>query len=175
LVYGIQPGPDQTDGGPTSTVAQGSVVTNSAMGKLWVSGNILPLENMDHYSTISAPNPVPKNAQVTTYRALELRDRVVPDVGTKYRSPEEQTMLSEMAAAMQGPAELRILSVTAGLCVLGVTAPSGSRNDLQISDTLESSGWTSLTNFTGNGDSAVVISAPAGIGSRFYRVVTIPN
>jgi pectate lyase len=101
LVYGSEPGPDADDGSPTSPPPQGAVVTNSAMGKLWVAGNILPDANKDHYSTIPAPNPVPTNAQVTTYGALELRERVVPGVGMKYRSTNEQSMLSEMTARMQ--------------------------------------------------------------------------
>ena len=101
LVYGTKPGPDADDGGPAKTPPQGTVVTNSAMGRLWVAGNILPAANKDHYSTIPVPNPVPTNAQATTYSAFELRDRVVPRVGMKYRTTNEQAMLSEMAAHMQ--------------------------------------------------------------------------
>jgi hypothetical protein len=170
LVYGVQPGPDQSDGGPASTPAQGTVVTNSGMGKLWVAGNILPAGNMDHYSTIPAPHLVPTNAQVTTYRALQLKNRVVPDVGMKYRTADEQGLLSEMAAAMEP--KLRILSLTPAMCVLEFKAPEGSHNDLQFSDNLSPAAWESLTNFTGTGDLVSITNAPVGASTRFYRVVT---
>ena len=42
LMYGPSPGPDSEDGGPAGNPPQGTVVTNSKMGRLWVSGNILP-------------------------------------------------------------------------------------------------------------------------------------
>ncbi len=175
LVYGAQPGADQTDGGPLATPAQGVVITNSAMGKLWVAGNILPVGNMDHYSTIPAAHPVPANAQVTTYRAVELKDRVVPDAGMKYRSAEEQALLSEMVAAMERPTGLRILSVTPEMCVLELAAPAGFRNDLQYSDSLAPAAWESLINFAGNGDFVSITNARAGAITRFYRVITTPS
>ena len=108
LVYGTEPGRDADDRGPAASPPQGTVVTTSAMGKLWVAGNILPAANKDQYSTIAAPNPVPESARVTTFPALELRDRVVPEVGLRYRDPNEQAMLSEMAGRMQAPAGVKV-------------------------------------------------------------------
>jgi hypothetical protein len=89
LVYGDRPGGGD-DGGPAA----------STMGRLWVAGNILPAANLDHYSTVSAPLPVPPTARVTTWPASELRSRVLPSVGTKYRDGEEEALLAELAAAM---------------------------------------------------------------------------
>jgi pectate lyase len=101
LVYGIRPGPDPADGGPSGPPPpQGTVVTTTQLGHLWVSGNILPDRNQDHYSTVPVPLPVPAHAQVTTWPALELRTRVLPYVGMKYRDTEEQSILDELAEAM---------------------------------------------------------------------------
>jgi pectate lyase len=102
LVYGINPGRDSEDGGPNSTVPQGTVITSSKMGSLYVNGNILPPENRDHYSTISSPLVVPASAQVTKYTAKELKTKVVPFVGTKYRTATEQSILNELSSKMIG-------------------------------------------------------------------------
>jgi hypothetical protein len=75
IVYGSVAGPDTEDGGPGGTPVQGTVVTNTNMGQLWVAGNILPPLNRDQYSTVSPPT-VPAAAQVTTWTAVELRSRV---------------------------------------------------------------------------------------------------
>jgi hypothetical protein len=89
LVYGDRPG-DSDDGGPAA----------STMGRLWVMGNILPVANRDHYSTVSGPLPVPAPARVTTWPASELRTQVLPSVGMKYRDGEEEALLVELGAAM---------------------------------------------------------------------------
>jgi len=172
LVYGTGPGPDVEDLGPATTMPQGTVFTNSAMGNLWVTGNILPAGNQDQYSTIPSPNPVPTNAQVKTYPALELRDQVVPDAGIKYRSTNEQAMLSEMVSTMERPTELRILSVTPTNCVLELNAPAGFQNELQFSDSLAPATWQSLTNFAVSGDLVNITDALTGVSCRFYRVIT---
>jgi pectate lyase len=172
LVYGATNGPDSLDGGPTNPVPQGTVFTNSGMGALWVSGNVLNPGNLDHYSTISAPHPVPTNAIVTTYSAYELKDKVVPNVGMKYRTPEEQALLSEVAAAMDGPPALKISSITSTNCVLELNVPAGSVNDLQFSDSLAPATWQSLTNFVGNGNLVTVTDAPIRGNARLYRVIT---
>ena len=99
LVYGSSPGPDTEDGGPAGNPPQGTVVTTSEMGRLWVSGNILPPQNRDQYSTVSGPLAVPAAAQVTTWPASELTTRVLPTVGTVFRTSAEQTLLDEVAAA----------------------------------------------------------------------------
>ena len=100
LVYGSQPGADSTDNGPSGSPAQGTVVTTTSLGKLWVSGNLLPSCNMDQYSTISAPLTVPAAAQVTTFPANQLGAQVLPTVGWKYRTAEEQALLDEIRAAL---------------------------------------------------------------------------
>lgn len=100
LVYGTSPGADSTDEGPASSIPQGTVVTTSSLGSLWVSGNILPPENRDHYSTVSAPLPVPEAHRVTTWPATELKTRILPSVGMKYRDAEERDILDELASVM---------------------------------------------------------------------------
>jgi pectate lyase len=172
LVYGEFAGPDANESGPLIPVPQGTVITNSGMGNLWVAGNIFPVGNVDHYSTIPAPHPVPTNAQVTTYRASELADRVIPDVGTKYRTAEEQAMLSEVASALERPTDLKISSVTPAMCVLELQAPIGFQNELQYSDTLAPAAWQTLTNFPGTGDVVTITNSPNGVSTRFYRVLT---
>jgi len=171
LEYGLADGPDANDGGPLAPVPQGTVITNSAMGGLWVAGNVLPAGNLDHYSTIPAPHPVPTAARVTTYNAYELRDRVVPNAGTKYRTAEEQALFSEVASAMDGPTSLKISNITPTNCVLELNAPAGSLNDVQFSESLAPITWKSITNFVGSGDLVTVTDAPI-ISTRLYRVLT---
>ena len=83
------------------------MVTTSKMGRLWVSGNILPPQNRDQYSTVSGPLAVPAAAQVTTWPASELTTRVLPTVGTVFRTSAEQALLNEVAAAYT-PSALRV-------------------------------------------------------------------
>ncbi len=97
LIFGITPGPDANDGGPTGSVAQGTVLGTTAMGDLWVAGNHLPAANQDHYSTISAPLPVPVAARVTTWPADQLDTRMLPHVGMQHRDAEETALFDEMA------------------------------------------------------------------------------
>ena len=101
------PGADARDGGPAGNPPQGTVVTTSKMGRLWVAGNILPPQNRDQYSTVSGPLAVPAAAKVTTWPASELTTRVLPTVGTVFRTSAEQTLLNEVAAAYT-PSALRV-------------------------------------------------------------------
>lgn len=172
LEYGLVDGPDANDSGPTTPVPQGTVITNSIMGALWVAGNVLPAGNLDHYSTISAPHPVPTNAQVTTYSAYELKDRVVPNAGTKYRTAEEQALFSEIVSAMDNPTDPKISTLTATNCVIQLTTSTGFLYDVQSSDSLTPANWSSLTNFVGNGNLVTVTDAPVTSGARFYRVLS---
>jgi hypothetical protein len=97
LVYGRSPGRDAEDGGPPGTPVQGKVVSGTRMGRLWVSGNVLPPRNRDHYSTVSAPLPVPTAARVTRWPAAQLSSKVLPTVGTVFRSAAERTLLTTLA------------------------------------------------------------------------------
>jgi pectate lyase len=97
LIYGPTPGPDAEDGGPSGSPPQGTVVTGTNMGHLWVSGNILPPQNRDQYSTVSSPLAVPAAAQVTTWPASELKTQVLPTVGTVFRTSAEQALLVAVA------------------------------------------------------------------------------
>src|SRR5690606_12205767 len=78
LIYGAGPGPDAEDGGPAGTFPQGTVITNTRLGSLYVAGNILPPQNVDHYSTVAAPLAVPPAAHITTVPADELKALVLP-------------------------------------------------------------------------------------------------
>jgi hypothetical protein len=100
LVYGDRPGPEESEGSVPPTPPQGSLITNSRMGRLWVAGNILPSENRDHYSTVSEPLAIPAAASVTTWPASELRQRMLPFVGVGLRTAEEQALIDEVAAAV---------------------------------------------------------------------------
>ena len=101
LVYGSRPGTDSWDNGPDCGVTQqGDVVTTSAMGPTYTSGNILPPENCDQYSTISAPLPIPQLFQVTTIPAQDLCHLVVPEVGLAVKTQEERDLISEMQNQM---------------------------------------------------------------------------
>ncbi len=99
LIYGWSPGPDYADGGPATKQPQGTVYTGSDMGKLWVAGNILPAGNIDEYSTISAPLPVPPWAQVRTVPA-EKAYTFVPQVGMQYRDSRDQKIIDDVMDAI---------------------------------------------------------------------------
>lgn len=101
LVFGSAPGSDATDGGPAQPPSQGTVVNTSSLGELWVADNLLPVENEDHYSTISSAHPIPSEAQVTTWTTDELEAHMLPHVGMLHRNMEEQTIIDEIAAALQ--------------------------------------------------------------------------
>jgi pectate lyase len=109
LYYGSGPGTDSTDGGPAACVtsngcsacpAQGTVVTGTNMGQMWVSGNILPSANCDQWSTVSAERAVPVAAKVTTVSASELVSTVLPGVGTRFRTTDETALIAEIAGAL---------------------------------------------------------------------------
>lgn len=100
LVYGDAPGPDGEEGGPSTTLPQGTVYQNSRLGDLYVSGNHLPPENRDHYSTVAEPLATPSWARVTTQTVDLLGQAVLPHVGMRYRLPGEQSVLDEIAAVM---------------------------------------------------------------------------
>jgi hypothetical protein len=112
LIYGDSPGADSSDGGPTGAPKpQGTVVTGTRLGNLWVAGNILPTANEDQYSTVSGPLSVPAAAQVTTWPATELGIHVLPTVGTKYRNTSEQQLIDEIAAKFGTSPPLPSLSI----------------------------------------------------------------
>lgn len=93
------------DGGPPGTYAQGVTWTaaqGSKIGKVYVAGNLLPGQNKDHYSSVSAPLPIPPQAQVTADPAATLHYSVLPEVGMLYRTAAEQALLDAIDAAMGG-------------------------------------------------------------------------
>ncbi len=101
LVYGSNPGGDSWDNGPgCGQTQQGDIVTTSGMGPIYTFGNILPPENCDQYSTISAPLPIPQQFQVTAMAAQDLCHLVVPEVGLVVKTPEELALISEMQQQM---------------------------------------------------------------------------
>jgi pectate lyase len=100
LVYGDKPGADLADGGPAQVLQQGQVYLGGRMGDLWVSGNILPKANKDHYSTVSQPISIGK--PVTTWPATQLKDLVLPGAGTQFRTLGEEQLLDKIAAALSG-------------------------------------------------------------------------
>ena len=88
LVYGDRPGP--ADDGPGGTYPN----------PVWVTGNAFPSETIDTYSTSSAPIEVPPAAQVTTWEVTDLAANMLPYVGTHYRTPDEQSLIDEIASAL---------------------------------------------------------------------------
>lgn len=100
LVYGRNAGSEANDEGPDEVLSQGTVYLGSDMGGIYVAGNILPDENMDHYSTITAPLEIPEYAAVTTYSALSLADSVVPFVGTHYPLEDEEEIFEAITDSL---------------------------------------------------------------------------
>lgn len=101
LVYGRSPGPDNTDGGPSGTPEQGTTVTTTDLGDLYVRGNILPSANRDHYSTIPSPIPTPEWARVDAWDAADL-PHMLRCAGMRYRTRDEADLLAEIYEAMTG-------------------------------------------------------------------------
>jgi len=100
IIYGPVPGWDSDENGPPNPpLSQDTVYTQSDMGDLYVRGNILPLENLDHYSTIPDPLPIPEWAQVTTLAAKDLYT-VVPQVGMQYKDVRDQGVIDRVMAAI---------------------------------------------------------------------------
>ena len=100
LVYGKDAGREENDDGPNQVLPQGTVYKDSDMDSLYVTGNILPEENMDHYSTVENPLPIPDFAKVTTYSAVALADSVVPFVGTHYPLVDEQDIFNAITDSL---------------------------------------------------------------------------
>jgi len=98
LIYGLDPGGD-VDGGPAEPLPQGAVYTRSNMGKLWVSGNILPPQNKDQFSTVNQPLPTPDWAKVAVTAPQELY-LLVPQVGMRYKDARETQVLARVMPAV---------------------------------------------------------------------------
>jgi pectate lyase len=94
LVYGKDAGSEENDEGPDTVLPQGTVYKESDMDSMYVSGNLLPEENMDNYSTINNPLPIPDYARVTTWPVEALADSVVPFTGTHYPLEDEQDIFN---------------------------------------------------------------------------------
>ena len=77
----------------------GSAITGAGLGSLTAGiTELLPAAEGDAVST-SGRLPVPKRAQVTLYQASSLAEKVVPLVGTKYRTAGERTLLEQIQRA----------------------------------------------------------------------------
>ena len=104
LYYGARDGNDNEDGGsghvPGTCPPQGSVYTGTLLGEMWVAGNILPSQNCDQWSSVTSERSVPSAAAVTTLAASALTASVLPDVGTQYRTADEDALMTEIAVAM---------------------------------------------------------------------------
>ncbi len=100
LIYGWNPGWDSQDNGPASVLPQGAVYTGSNMGELWVSGNVLPPENKDHYSTVPQARAVPSWAQVTTTPATDIYKTAWLVGANKFRQGRDQEVLDRVMAAI---------------------------------------------------------------------------
>jgi len=100
IIYGPSPGWDSDENGPPNPpLSQDTVYTESDMGDLYVRGNILPPQNLDHYSTIPEPLAIPEWAQVTCSEASELY-KFVPQVGMQYKDARGQAVLDRVMAAI---------------------------------------------------------------------------
>jgi uncharacterized protein (TIGR02145 family) len=100
LVYGKDAGSEENDKGPDEILHQGMVYKESDMDSLYVSGNILPKQNMDNYSTVENPLAIPDYARVTTWPATVLADSVVPFAGTHYPLKDEQDILNAITDSL---------------------------------------------------------------------------
>jgi pectate lyase len=100
LVYGKDAGSEENDEGPDTVLPQGTVYKESDMDSLYVSGNILPKENMDNYSTVEHPLPIPDYAKVTTWPVEALADSVVPFAGTHFPLDDEKEIFSEVTDSL---------------------------------------------------------------------------
>ncbi len=102
IIYGPNPGWDGDENGPPNPpLSQDTVYTQSDMGNLYVRGNILPPQNLDHYSTIPDPLPIPAWAQVTMIPADQLYT-IVSQVGMQYKDVRGQGVIDRVMAGI-GP------------------------------------------------------------------------
>ena len=69
-------------------------------GNVYFSGNLLPLAEADNRSTSQAL-PIPVAARVTTFTASELKEAVLPYVGTHYPTKAETALLESIGNALQ--------------------------------------------------------------------------
>jgi hypothetical protein len=177
LVYGSGAGPDTEDGGPGGTPAQGTLITTSNMGKLWVSGNILPPNNRDQYSTIAAPLVVPAPAQVTTWTAAEVRLNVLPTVGTVFRNAAEQALLDVVAAAQPNVSaisadDLQVTEGNAGTVTAAFTVRLSPPSTQQVTVQFATAAGTATagTDYT---SASGTVTFPAGTPTRTVNVSVI--
>jgi pectate lyase len=101
LVYGKDAGGEENDEGPDKVFPQGTVYEESDMDSLYVSGNLLPDENMDNYSTVDNPLPIPDYARVTTWPVEALADSVVPFAGTHFPLDDEQEIFDAITDSLR--------------------------------------------------------------------------
>jgi hypothetical protein len=95
VIYGDDHGPSD-DGGPASCVSQGELVSDSNMGRIWISGNVIPQESCDVYSTVSSERPRPSWAQIDRVSATSLCSRLSQTAGMRYKNAREQEILDQI-------------------------------------------------------------------------------
>ncbi|MCK4275994.1 MAG: hypothetical protein KAX78_05740, partial [Phycisphaerae bacterium] len=128
LIYGWDPGADYADGGPPSCLNQGDIYTQSDMGDLWVSGNILPPENCDEYSTITGPLPIPAAYQVTTVPAAQLYT-TVPQVGMQYKDVRDQGVIDRVMAEIAADVAVVNRAIFYNNCAFDGNDPAANASD----------------------------------------------
>lgn len=107
IVYGSGAGSASGDateeaGPPCSVTGQGNFVSTTNLGDIWVSGNVLPANTCDSYSTVASENSIPLAAQVTTVTATQLGSVVLPSAGTYFRLADEQALIDTVASSIVG-------------------------------------------------------------------------
>ena len=128
LIYGWAPGPDYADGGPATKQPQGTVYTGSDMGELWVAGNILPPQNIDEYSTISGPLPIPAQYQVTTVPATQLY-LTAGQVGMQYRDARDDAVIGRVIAAIAPDIQIVNREIFYNNCAFDGNDPAANASD----------------------------------------------
>jgi hypothetical protein len=99
----------------TNCPPQGTVVTGTNMGSMWVNGNTFDNPVCDVWSTVALERSAsPSGATITTtVTAANLKASLLPDVGTHYRTAAETALLTEIGPI--GPTEVCGNNVREGL------------------------------------------------------------
>jgi hypothetical protein len=151
------------------------VVTGTNLGSLWVAGNMLPSANEDQYSTVGAPLNVPVAQRVTTWPASELGFRVLPTVGTKYRTSADTSLINELAARFPNPApsvsiaDASVSEGSSGFSFVNFTVSLSGAFSSSVSVSFATSNGTALagSDYEASGGTLII---PAGASSATISV-----